>query len=39
MKSQNQVVLSLGTNQGNRLKKKKKAVEWIHQEVGSVIKT
>ena len=39
MKSQNQVVLSLGTNQGNRLLNIEKAVEWIHQEVGTVIKT
>ena len=39
MKSQNQVVLSLGTNQGNRLLNIEKAVECIHQEVGTVIKT
>ncbi len=38
MKSQNQVVLSLGSNQGNRLRNIEKAVEWIHQEVGTVIK-
>ena len=39
MKSQNQVVLSLGTNQGNRLLNIEKAVEWIHQEVGTVLQT
>ncbi|HQE33125.1 MAG TPA: 2-amino-4-hydroxy-6-hydroxymethyldihydropteridine diphosphokinase [Flavobacterium alvei] len=39
MKSQNQVVLSLGTNQGNRLENIEKSIELIHQEVGTVIKT
>ncbi len=38
MKSQNQVVLSLGTNQGNRLENIEKCIELIHQEVGTVIK-
>jgi deoxyguanosine kinase len=38
MKSQNQVVLSLGTNQGNRLQNIEKCIELIHQEVGTVIK-
>ncbi|HAH54564.1 MAG TPA: 2-amino-4-hydroxy-6-hydroxymethyldihydropteridine diphosphokinase [Flavobacterium sp.] len=38
MKSQNQVVLSLGTNQGNRLLNIEKCLELIHQEVGTVIK-
>lgn len=38
MKSQNQVVLSLGTNQGNRLRNIEKCIELIHQEVGTVIK-
>ena len=38
MKSQNQVVLSLGTNQGNRLLNIKNCLELIHQEVGTVIK-
>jgi deoxyguanosine kinase len=38
MKSQNQVVLSLGTNQGNRLRNIENCVELIHQKVGTVIK-
>lgn len=38
MKSQNQVVLSLGTNQGNRIHNIEKCLELIHQEVGTVIK-
>ena len=38
MESQNQVVLSLGTNQGNRLENIEKCLELIHQEVGTVIK-
>lgn len=38
MKSQNQVVLSLGTNQGNRLRNIENCIELIHQEVGTVIK-
>ena len=38
MKSQNQVVLSLGTNQGNRLRNIEKCIDLIHQEVGTVIK-
>ena len=38
MKSQNQVVLSLGTNQGNRLLNIENCLELIHQEVGTVIK-
>ena len=38
MKSQNQVVLSLGTNQGNRLRNIENGIELIHQEVGTVIK-
>jgi deoxyguanosine kinase len=38
MKSQNQVILSLGTNQGNRLRNIENCVELIHQEVGTVIK-
>lgn len=39
MKSQNQVVLSLGTNQGNRLRNIENCIELIHKEVGTVIKT
>ena len=38
MKSQNQVVLSLGTNQGNRLRNIENCIQLIHQEVGTVIK-
>ena len=38
MESQNQVVLSLGTNQGNRLENIEKCLELIHQEIGTVIK-
>ena len=39
MKLQNQVVLSLGTNQGNRLRNIENCIELIHKEVGTVIKT
>jgi deoxyguanosine kinase len=38
MKSQNQVVLSLGTNQGNRLRNIENCVELIYKKVGTVIK-
>ena len=38
MTSQNQIVLSLGTNQGNRLGNIENCIELIHQEVGTVIK-
>lgn len=38
MKSQHQVVLSLGTNQGNRLRNIENCIQKIHQEVGTVIK-
>jgi deoxyguanosine kinase len=38
MKSQNQVVLSLGSNQGNRLQNIENCIELIHQEIGTVIK-
>jgi 2-amino-4-hydroxy-6-hydroxymethyldihydropteridine diphosphokinase len=38
MKSQHQVVLSLGTNQGNRLENIENCIQLIHQEVGTVIK-
>jgi deoxyguanosine kinase len=38
MKSQNQVILSLGTNQGNRLRNIENCIQLIHQEVGTVIK-
>ncbi|MBC5837201.1 2-amino-4-hydroxy-6-hydroxymethyldihydropteridine diphosphokinase [Flavobacterium muglaense] len=38
MKSQHQVVLSLGSNQGNRLENIKACLALIHQEIGTVIK-
>ncbi|MBF2709571.1 2-amino-4-hydroxy-6-hydroxymethyldihydropteridine diphosphokinase [Flavobacterium soyangense] len=38
MKSQHQVVLSLGTNQGNRLDNVKRSLEMIHREIGTIIK-
>lgn len=38
MKSQHQVVLSLGSNQGNRLLTIENCIQLIHQEVGTVIK-
>ena len=38
MKSQHQVVLSLGSNQGNRLENIENCLQLIHQEVGTVIK-
>ena len=38
MESQHQVVLSLGTNQGNRLRNIDNCIELIHQELGTVIK-
>jgi len=38
MKSQHQVVLSLGTNQGNRHRNIEDCIQLIHQEVGTVIK-
>ena len=38
MKSQHQVILSLGSNQGNRLENVKQCIELIHEEIGTVIK-
>ncbi|GAA6767425.1 2-amino-4-hydroxy-6-hydroxymethyldihydropteridine diphosphokinase [Flavobacterium johnsoniae] len=38
MKSQHQVVLSIGSNQGNRLENIKSCINLIHQEVGIVIR-
>ncbi|WP_264565491.1 2-amino-4-hydroxy-6-hydroxymethyldihydropteridine diphosphokinase [Flavobacterium sp. N3904] len=38
MESQHQVILSLGSNQGNRLKNIELCLELIHQEIGTVIK-
>ncbi|PXY39492.1 2-amino-4-hydroxy-6-hydroxymethyldihydropteridine diphosphokinase [Flavobacterium cheongpyeongense] len=37
MKSQHQVVLSIGSNQGNRLENIENCINLIHQEVGTVI--
>ncbi len=38
MKSQHQVILSIGTNQGNRLENVERCIQLIHQEVGTVVK-
>ena len=38
MEHQNQVILSLGSNQGNRLATIQSAIESIHNEVGTVVK-
>jgi 2-amino-4-hydroxy-6-hydroxymethyldihydropteridine diphosphokinase len=38
MKSQHQVILSIGSNQGNRLENVRHCIELLHQEVGTVIK-
>ena len=38
MKSQHQVILSLGTNQGNRLENIENCIALIHQGIGTVIK-
>jgi deoxyguanosine kinase len=38
MKSQHQVILSLGSNQGNRLENIEHCLQLIHHEVGTVIK-
>ncbi|WP_026712398.1 2-amino-4-hydroxy-6-hydroxymethyldihydropteridine diphosphokinase [Flavobacterium daejeonense] len=38
MKAQHQVILSIGSNQGNRLEAIKKCIALIHQEIGTVIK-
>lgn len=37
MKAQHQVILSIGSNQGNRLEVIKKCIELIHQQIGTVI--
>ena len=37
MKSQHQVVLSLGSNQGNKLENIKECITLIHKEIGTVI--
>ncbi len=38
MKSQNQVILSLGSNQGDRLMNLQNCIDTIHKQVGTVIK-
>ena len=38
MDKQHQVILSLGTNQGNRLENIERCIEYLHNEVGTVIK-
>lgn len=38
MKSQHQVILSLGSNQGSRLEVLQQCIQLLHQEVGTVIK-
>ena len=38
MKSQHQVILSLGTNQGNRLENIENCIAIIHLRIGTVIK-
>ena len=38
MKSQHQVVLSLGTNQGNRIQNIENCLQLIHKEIGTIIK-
>ncbi|TRX04278.1 2-amino-4-hydroxy-6-hydroxymethyldihydropteridine diphosphokinase [Flavobacterium gawalongense] len=38
MKSQHQVILAIGSNQGNRLENIERCLQLIHQEVGTVIK-
>lgn len=38
MKSQHQVVLSIGTNQGNRLENIERCLKMIHQELATVVK-
>ena len=38
MKAQHQVILSIGSNQGDRLETIKKCILFIHQEIGTVIR-
>lgn len=38
MKKQHQVILSLGTNQGNRLENIERCIECLHKEVGTIIR-
>lgn len=39
MKKQHQIIISIGSNQGNRLQNLTNAISYIHKEIGSVIKT
>ncbi|MDI1316197.1 2-amino-4-hydroxy-6-hydroxymethyldihydropteridine diphosphokinase [Flavobacterium sp.] len=38
MKNQHQVILSLGTNQGNRLENIERCIASLHKEIGTIIK-
>lgn len=38
MKTQHQVILSLGSNQGNRLENIERCIEGLHHEIGTVIR-
>lgn len=38
MNTQHQVILSLGSNQGNRLSNIQSAIDLIHREAGTVVK-
>jgi deoxyguanosine kinase len=38
MKKQHQVILSIGTNQGNRLENIERCIEGLHNEIGTVIR-
>jgi len=38
MKKQHQVILSIGTNQGNRLENIERCIEGLHKEIGTIIR-
>ena len=38
MKKQHQVILSIGTNQGNRLKNIVSCIDGLHNEIGTLIR-
>ena len=38
MNKQHQVILSLGTNKGNRLENIERCIDYLHKEVGTIIK-
>lgn len=38
MKKQHQVILSIGTNQGNRLENVKQCIRSLHKEIGTIVK-